>query len=353
MIKMKHKILLLFFIPYLSFAQIGINTTDPRTALDVNGGVTHREVSFTVASNAVNINTDTSLANITGTATGTVTVTAFVPTMNGHLLIISNNTTGGFGATFSGTIIPNAQSISFVYTNGAWKTTMGSSTVSTSNFYNSNGSLTSIRTVALGTNNLTFTGSTGRAEFQAPVMLGFAKDTRQGISTIYDLSSGNVYGMEQVSSTQSGSTPALRLFTANAVSAHLAFGKYTTATAFTEYARFNDNGYFGIWTGNGASSTLHINGSIATSITVISGNLTLGVNHKTAIIPLGSAFTVTLPAANTASGRVYTIVNNTVAIKTIGSYTDLAGAAATTIAVASSVEIQSDGTNWHQISGKP
>lgn len=346
MTKMKRKILLLFFIPYLSFAQTGINTTDPRTTLDVNGGVTHREVSFTVASNAVNINTNTSLANITGTATGTVTVTAFVPTINGHILIISNNTTGGFGATFSGTTIPNAQAIGFVYTNGVWKTTMGSSTVSTSNFYNNNGSLTSNRTVAMGSNNLTFTG-TGTAEFQNSI--GFAKDTRQGISTIYNLGSGDMYGIEQVSGAQSGTTAALRLFTANAASAHLAFGKYTTATAFTEYARFHTNGFFGIWTGNGVSSTLHVNGSIATSITVISADLTLTVSHKTAIIPLGSAFTITLPAANTANGRVYTIVNNTVGAKTIGSYFDLAGATVTTIGAASSVEVQSDGTNWHQI----
>ena len=156
--------------------------------------------------------------------------------------------------------------------------------------------------------------------------------------------------MEQASTGQTGTSPALRLFTANAASAHLAFGKYTTATAFTEYARFHSNGFFGIWTGSGVSSTLHVNGSIACSITVISGNLTLTVSHKTAIIPLGSAFTVTLPAANSGlTGRVYTIVNNTVGAKTIGSYINLAGATVTTIGAASSVEVQSDNTNWYQI----
>ncbi|SEO94396.1 hypothetical protein SAMN05444671_3937 [Flavobacterium sp. CF108] len=343
---MKSKILFLFFIPYLSFAQIGINTTDPRTTLDVNGGVTHREVSFTVASNAVNINTDTSLANITGTATGTVTVTAFVPTINGHILIISNNTTGGFGATFAGTTIPNAQAISFVYTNGAWKTTMGSSTISTNNLYNSDGTLTSNRTVALGSNSLTFAG-TGRTEFQN--WFGFAKDTRMGISAIYNTSIGDVYGMEQVSTAQSGTTPALRLFTANAAAAHLAFGKYTTTTAFTEYARFTNGGNFGIGTTT-PTSTFQVNGSIANSIIVISGNLTLDQSHKTVIIPLGSAFTVTLPAAAGISGRVYTIVNNTVSSKSLTvNYSDLTGTSVNTINAASSIEVQSDGTNWHQI----
>lgn len=343
---MKSKILLLLFIPYLSLAQTGINTTDPRTTLDVNGAVTHRETSFTVASNAVNINTQTSLANITGTATGTVAVTAYTPTINGHMLTISNNTSGGFGATFSGTTIPNAEAIAFVYTNGAWKTTMGSSTVSTSNMYNSDGALTSSRTVSQGANSLVFTG-TGRAEFQN--RMGFVKDTRKGVAAIYNESTGDVYGIEQVSGSQSGSTPALRLFTANAVSAHLAFGKYTTETAYTEYARFTNTGNFGIGI-TVPTSTLHVNGSIANSITVISSDLTLDQTHKTVIIPLGSTFTVTLPAASGISGRVYTIVNNTGGSKSLTvNYIDLTGNAVNTINAASSIEVQSDGTNWYQI----
>ncbi|MCD9574990.1 hypothetical protein [Flavobacterium soyae] len=343
---MKNNILFLFFIPYLSFAQIGINTTDPRTTLDVNGAVTSREVSFTVASNAANINTETSLANITGTATGTVTVTAYTPTINGHMLIISNNTTGGFGAAFAGTTIPNGQAIAFVYTNSAWKTTMGSSTISTNNLYNSDGSLTGNRTVTLGSNTLTFTG-TGRAEFLN--WFGYARDSRMGISAIYNTSVGDVYGMEQVSTAQSGTTPALRLYTANAASAHLAFGKYTTATAFTEFARFTNGGNFGIGTA-APTSTFQVNGSIANSITVISGNLTLDQSHKTVIIPLGSAFTVTLPAAAGISGRVYTIVNNTAGSKSLTvNYSDLTGTSVNTINAASSIEVQSDGTNWHQI----
>ena len=345
---MKSKILLFFFIPFLSFAQIGMNTTDPRTMLDVNGAVTRREVSFTVVSNAANINTETSLASITGTATGTVAVTAYTPTINGHILTISNNTTGGFSATFLGTTILNGQAVGFIYTNGAWKTTLGSSITATE-IYNSNGTLTGNRTVTLGSNNLTFTGTGARrAEFQAPVGLGFAKDTRKGIATIYTAATGDAYGMEKVSAAQTGTTDALRMFTANAATAHLAFGRYTNATAFTEYGRFNNAGNFGIAT-NAPTSTLQVNGSIATSLTIISADLTLNDTHKTVIIPLSSAFTITLPFAAGVPSRIYSIVNNAVAAKTIGSYIKLDGSSVTTINASSCVEVQSDGTNWYQI----
>lgn len=343
---MKSKILLLFFITYFSFAQTGINTTDPRTTLDVNGAVTQREVSFTVASNAANINTQTSLASITGTATGTVAVTAYVPTINGHILTISNNTTGGFSATFSGTTILNGQAVLFIYTNGAWKTTLGSSATAT-DIYNSNGTLTGNRTVTMGANNLTFSGS-GKADFLAPVVLGLPKDTRMGMATVYTASTGDAFGMEKVSAAQTGTTDALRVFTSNG-SAYLAFGKYTNSTAFTEYGRFTNAGNFGI-ANTTPTSTLQVNGSIANSITVISADLTLNDTHKTVIIPLVSVFTVTLPAAAAVPSRIYSIVNNSVVSKSVTvNYINLAGTSVSTINASSCVEVQSDGTNWYQI----
>lgn len=343
---MKNKILFLFFIPFLSFAQIGMNTTDPRTMLDINGAVTLRQANFTVASNAASINTDTSLASITGTATGTVTVTAFVPTIDGHLLTISNNTTGGFNAAFSGTTILNGQAVTFVYISGVWKTTLGTSVTATE-IYNSNGTLTGNRTVTLGSNNLIFSG--GRTEFQAPVELDFAKDTRMGISAVYNTSIGDAYGMEKVSAAQTGTTDALRFFTANAATAHLAFGKYTNTTAFTTFARFTNTGSFGV--GISPASTFQVNGSIANSITVISADLTLDQTHKTVIIPLGSAFTVTLPAASSGiTGRIYNIINNSASSKSLTvNYINLAGSSVNTINASSCIEVQSDGINWYQI----
>jgi len=73
-------------------------------------------------------------------------------------------------------------------------------------------------------------------------VIGFAGNTRQGISKIYTASTGDMYGMEQVSPAQAGTYPALRLFTANAAGAVMAFGKYTDSTTFTEWVRIDSSG---------------------------------------------------------------------------------------------------------------
>jgi len=97
------------------------------------------------------------------------------------------------------------------------------------------------------------------------------------------------------------------------------------------------------------TSNFNVNGSQSSSIFVISGNTTLDATHSTVIIPLGSAFTVTLPSASGITGRIYRIVNKTAGSITIGSYVNLAGSTVTTIATGSSILVQSDGTNWQQI----
>jgi hypothetical protein len=58
---------------------------------------------------------------------------------------------------------------------------------------------------------------------------------------------------------------------------------------------------------------------------------------------------VTLPSASSNARRIYVIVNQTAAPRTISTYKDFVLNNVTTIAASSSITIQSDGTNWYQI----
>lgn len=113
---------MLYFVVLIDcFSQVGINTNDPKTSLDVNGAITNREVNFIVQNNNVNISIETSLANITGNSSGEITITSYTPAINGHRLIIYNNTSNGNDASFYGITIVNGSALEFVYSNQTWK----------------------------------------------------------------------------------------------------------------------------------------------------------------------------------------------------------------------------------------
>ena len=100
-----------------------------------------------------------------------------------------------------------------------------------------------------------------------------------------------------------------------------------------------------------ANSTFQVNGSVSNSILQTTGNLTLTENHHTII--LGGNHTITLPGANTCSGRIYMIKNPSPTVATtISTYRDIAGITSTSIAASTGVWIQSDGTNWQQVNNK-
>jgi trimeric autotransporter adhesin len=96
-------------------------------------------------------------------------------------------------------------------------------------------------------------------------------------------------------------------------------------------------------------STLDVNGAIGIKVKSAQA---AGTNNpdNTATIWLYSSGTgtITLPAANTCTNRMYIIVNQTGATRNISSYRNLAGAAQTTLATATSITILSDGANWLQ-----
>lgn len=98
-----------------------------------------------------------------------------------------------------------------------------------------------------------------------------------------------------------------------------------------------------------ATSLLQVTGSIASPLTTTTSAITLNNSHRTLIINAAAAIAVSLPAANTCSGREYIIVNQDAFAHTITSYKDFTNANATVIPVTGSITLQSDGNNWYRI----
>lgn len=106
------------------------------------------------------------------------------------------------------------------------------------------------------------------------------------------------------------------------------------------------NAQVGVGTTN-PLSTLDINGSVSVNIITTIGALTLDDTHHTVI--LSGNHNITLPAANTCLGRVYIVKNPTGNTPTVTSYINLSGTASTIINSETTLNLQSDGTNWQQI----
>jgi hypothetical protein len=98
--------------------------------------------------------------------------------------------------------------------------------------------------------------------------------------------------------------------------------------------------------GNVANSTFQVVGSVSRSIITTAANLTLTEIHHTVILTANA--TITLPAANTCTGRIYIVKKTINGNANISSYIDNNGAATTTIQ-RDSYQFQSDGTNWQRI----
>lgn len=99
-----------------------------------------------------------------------------------------------------------------------------------------------------------------------------------------------------------------------------------------------------------ATSMLQTTGSFAAGVVLKTGSYTLAITDFTVIFD-GATLTATLPAASTCTGRIYVLVNrNATALTTSVAYNTLTtGVTSTTVTAASSVWIQSDGTNYYQI----
>ncbi|SMC32218.1 hypothetical protein, partial [Cellulophaga tyrosinoxydans] len=100
-------------------------------------------------------------------------------------------------------------------------------------------------------------------------------------------------------------------------------------------------------TGNtNPNSTLEVKGSVSTAILLTTANLTLTAAHHTIVIT--GNHNITLPSANTCTGRIYIIKKPTGSTASITSYINNVGTSST-IFNPGVLQLQSDGANWQQI----
>ena len=113
----------------IAYSQVGINTSDPKATLDINGSLANRESIVSIASNAVTITPNMSQYRITGTATADFTITVGAASIDGQRLVIFNNTTGGYTGKLNNINISNGFAVEFIYSNGAWRSTSYNSSI--------------------------------------------------------------------------------------------------------------------------------------------------------------------------------------------------------------------------------
>ena len=127
--KILYSIVTLIFYS-LVFGQVGINTSDPKATLDINGSLANRESIVSIASNAVTITTpNMSQYRITGTATADFTITVGAASIEGQRLVIFNSTTGGYAGKLDNMNIANGFAVEFIYSNGALRSTAFKSSI--------------------------------------------------------------------------------------------------------------------------------------------------------------------------------------------------------------------------------
>jgi hypothetical protein len=120
----------------------------------------------------------------------------------------------------------------------------------------------------------------------------------------------------------------------------------------TDHVTIQNDGNVGIGTTSPVSS-LDINGSLGCKVTTITSTTTLNNTHNIVLCNSG-AYTVTLPAAASNTGRIYYIKNidtdgDNITVDGNGSETIDGSATYILDAYLQSIKIISDGSNWHVI----
>lgn len=318
---MKKNISAILFITYqIIFAQVGIDTSDPKATLDVvakpldlskaDGIIAPRLTGnelkakdnlYGIGQNGVFIFA-TSASSPTTPKTIEVTKSgyyyydsvlakwmAFESNGNGITSNAISNPVNTITSTVNGvsstTNAVNTVSHSLSSSNQLTTTVNGVSSqpvsLSNTNIYTDNGTLASNRTVTMNDKWLNFTGPAhvgiggidNIAKLNVNGSIQFAGDSNYGVGKVFDDSSGEKYGLTQTTffpTSGSASSPGTRVFTSgrSGVQGHISFGKYTSPTSYTEWARFSHNtGNLGVGTNN-PTQKLHVIGNILASGTI-------------------------------------------------------------------------------------
>lgn len=394
---MKLPLFLIFFITTNFFAQVGINTTTPTHALDVNGSLRVRGIteigSDEAAKDSIVVFDNDGIFKYTNATA----IASFASP--GSVKIVTNSTLTGNGST--GSVLGIAKQGATLGQVLAWNGTTwlpsnqagdsnwlltGNSNVTSSNF------LGTINDVPMSINS----NNTTMLQFGRRQTLGLYESTSAlepynlaDASVTYVRGSGGVSALQfeatgarfykpviftdpsgnflmrgssaktdffEIGSYGTDDNGQLIFTVGDDGEEPIIFRKYNhTTTSNVEMMRVQGTGLnttvrAGINTsGAVANSTFQVVGSISQSIVIVSTDISLTELHSTVIVNNTSAITVALPEANTCTGRIYIVKKVGVGAINIGPFLNSTGIVTSSLSLLGVYQIQSDGANWQQI----
>jgi hypothetical protein len=362
---------------------VGIGYTNPSTALDVNGKT--RTTTFQITTGATNgyVLQSDATGNASWVNANTLATTNYW-TLSGGNLYNNSGTNVGIGTTTpsSKLDVRNAGFLQAAFTStvgAANIVTAGVSGAEAANYYSTYSSGTIYKRWAYGKNDDGETGSNAGSDF----FINRYDDNGNYLDRVMNVKrsngnvaiGGNFNPLKRLHVSGGTRTDSLQI-TIGAFNGYVlqsdAAGNASWVNANTLAINETDPkiaatsaNYIPKWSGtnlidgmvydNGSSvgigtatptSTLGVNGSLSVAVTVTAASLTLSGSHYCMIYTGGTGNTFTLPAANTCTGRIYSIINHGTDVLATSVYRTGNAATATTVAQDAGIKIISDGAEW-------